>query len=61
MELPKIKMLQIQVLVENKVNKKKKVVFQILKIMDNNKNHKNQTLLQKIKINLEDLVEIITV
>jgi hypothetical protein len=60
MELQKIKMLLIQALVESKTNKKNKV-FRVLKIMDNSKNHKNQILLKKIKINLEDLVETIII
>jgi hypothetical protein len=60
MELQKIKMLLIQALVESKTNKKNKV-FRVSKIMDNSKNHKNQILLKKIKINLEDLVETIII
>jgi hypothetical protein len=57
MELLKSKMLLIQALVESKINKKKKIVFLVLKIMNNNKNPKNKILLQKIKINLADLEE----
>jgi hypothetical protein len=61
MELLKIKMLQILVLVGNKISKKKKVVFQVLRIMDYSQNLKNKILLQKILINLEDSEEIIIV
>jgi hypothetical protein len=43
--------------VESKINKKKKIVFLVFKIMNNNKNPKNKILLQKIKINLADLEE----
>jgi hypothetical protein len=57
MELLKSKMLLIQALVESKINKKKKIVFLVFKIMNNNKNPKNKILLQKIKINLADLEE----
>jgi len=48
MELLKIKMLQILVLVGNKINKKKKVVIQVLKIMDSSRNLKNKILQQKM-------------
>ena len=57
MELLKSKMLLIQALVESKINKKKKIVFLVFKIMNYNKNSKNKILLQKIKINLADLEE----
>jgi hypothetical protein len=57
MELLNSKMLLIQALVESKINKKKKIVFLVFKIMNNNKNPKNKILLQKIKINLADLEE----
>ena len=61
MELLKIKMLQIQVIAGSKINKKKRPVFQVLKIMDNSKNLKNQILLQKILTNLEVSEEIIII